>query len=93
MLAGCIALRPIQERQCEIKRLYVRPQFRGQHLGRFLLQKVIVEAQNIGYHQVFLDTLKTMTVAQNLYDSMGFREIQPYCLNPVSGAVFMCLDL
>lgn len=93
MLAGCIALRPLQEGQCEIKRLYVRPQFRGQDMGKRLLEKVIAEARHIGYRQVFLDTLHTMAAAQKLYYSAGFRETSPYCFNPVKGAVFMRLDL
>lgn len=93
VLAGCIALRPIQAGQCEIKRLYVRPQFRGQQLGKLLMEKILVEIKDIGYRQVFLDTLPTMTAAQSLYKSLGFREVPPYCFNPVSGAVFMRLDL
>jgi len=93
LLAGCVALRPFQEEQCEIKRLYVRPQFRGQAIGKQLLQQVITEAQHIGYRQVLLDTLYAMTVAKSLYYSVGFREIPPYCFNPVKAAIFMCLDL
>lgn len=93
LLAGCVALRPLQEEQCEIKRLYVRPQFRGQDIGKQLLKQVITEAQRIGYHQVLLDTLYAMTAARSLYYSVGFREIPPYCFNPVKEAVFMCLDL
>lgn len=93
LLAGCVALRPLQEEQCEIKRLYVRPQFRGQDIGKQLLKQVITEAQRIGYHQVLLDTLYAMTAARSLYYSVGFREIPPYCFNPVKEAVFMSLGL
>lgn len=93
LLAGCIALRSFQEEQCEIKRLYVRPQFRGQHIGKQLLKHVITEAQHIGYRQVLLDTLDEMTAARSLYYSVGFREIPPYCFNPANEAIFMCLDL
>ena len=92
-LAGCIALRPFQEKQCEMKRLYVRPQFRGQNIGRVLVNKVIDDARQIGYRQMFLDTLHTMTVAKALYHSLGFREISSYCFNPIEGTQYMGLDL
>lgn len=93
MLAGCIALRPFQEGRCEMKRLYVRPQFRGQNIGQLLAIKVIDDARKIGYHQILLDTLNTMTTAQKLYRSLGFREIQPYCFNPIDGTIFMSATL
>lgn len=92
-LIGCVALRPLQELQCEIKRLYVRPEFRGQSYGKELLEKVLSEAGNIGYLQVFLDTLPTMAAAQKLYYSFWFRKIEPYYFNPIEGTVFMRLDL
>lgn len=92
-LAGCIALRPFQEGQCEMKRLYVRPQFRGKNLGLLLATEIIGEARKIGYRQMVLDTLDTMTAAQKLYRSLGFQEIPPYCFNPIDGAIFMSLDL
>jgi putative acetyltransferase len=93
MLAGCIALRPFQEGLCEMKRLYVRPQFRGQHLGLLLATEIIAEAKKMGYRQMVLDTLDTMTAAQKLYRSLGFQEIEPYCFNPIDGALYMNLDL
>jgi putative acetyltransferase len=93
MLAGCIALRPFQEGLCEMKRLYVRPQFRGQNLGLLLATEIIAEAKRIGYHQMVLDTLDTMTAAQKIYRSVGFQEIEPYCFNPIDGALYMGLDL
>lgn len=92
-LAGCIALRPFQEGMCEMKRLYVRPEFRGQYLGLLLAKEIIAEAREIGYHQMVLDTLDTMTAAQKLYRSLGFKEIEPYCFNPIDGALYMSLDL
>jgi putative acetyltransferase len=92
-LAGCIALRPFQEGLCEMKRLYVRPQFRGQYLGLLLAKEIIAEARKIGYRQMILDTLDTMTAAQKLYRSLGFQEIEPYCFNPIDGAFYMSLDL
>lgn len=92
-VAGCIALRPFQGDQCEMKRLYVRPKFRGQNLGRLLAIKVIDEARQIGYSQMFLDTLPMMAAAQTLYRSLGFQPISPYCPNPIEGTQFMKLDL
>ena len=92
-LAGCIALRPFQDKQCEMKRLYVRPGFRGQNLGRILTNKVIDEAREIGYSQMLLDTLAAMTAAQKLYRSLGFSSIAPYRFNPIKGTEYMKLEL
>lgn len=92
-LAGCIALRPYQEEVCEMKRLYVRPQYRGQYLGLLLAREIIDEARKIGYRKMVLDTLDTMTGAQKLYRSLGFQEIEPYCFNPIDGALYMSLNL
>ena len=92
-LAGCIALRAFQENQCEMKRLYIRPQYRRQSLGRILADKVIDDARTIGYRQMLLDTLPSMTSAQELYRSLGFYEIKPYCYNPVEGTFYLRLDL
>ena len=91
--AGCIALRPLGQEQCEMKRLYVRPLFRGQDLGRQLAHKAIEEAREIGYTQMYLDTLPTMAAAQGLYRSLGFRPVAPYRFNPIEGAQYMRLDL
>lgn len=93
IVAGCIALRPFEGEQCEMKRLYVRPKFRGQKLSRLLVEKVIDEARQIGYSQILLDTLPTMTAAQRLYCSWGFVPISPYCFNPIKGTKYMKLDL
>ena len=92
-LAGCIALRPFDGRQCEMKRLYVRSEFRGNELGRQLAQKVISEAKIIGYEEMLLDTLPTMTAAFKLYRSLGFQECAPYRHNPIAGTRFMKLAL
>ena len=93
-LAGCIALRNLGEGVCEMKRLFVRPAYRGQRLGKILVESIIDEARKLGYTHMRLDTLPgRMDKAIALYRSMGFVEIGPYCENPVEDAKFMELDL
>lgn len=91
--AGCVALRPLQGKYCEMKRLYVRPEFRGSGLGRVLAQRIITEAKEIGYTAMRLDTVAAMQAARALYARLGFREVPPYCFNPIEGATFLELHL
>ena len=93
-LAGCIAMRSLGEDICEMKRLYVRRQFRGRGLGRLLAERLIAEVRTIGYSKMRLDTLPgRMDRAIGMYRSLGFREIERYYNNPDETALFMELEL
>ncbi|MFL6374090.1 MAG: GNAT family N-acetyltransferase, partial [Pyrinomonadaceae bacterium] len=94
-LAGCIALRPFTASGvCEMKRLFVRDEFRGLRVGLHLVERVINDAREIGYSKMLLDTHpEKMGKALELYRSHGFAEIPPYYENPHDGVVFMQLDL
>ena len=92
-LAGCVAMHPYGDDICEMKRLYVRPDFRKHHIGRALALRIIEEARSRGYRAMRLDTLPSMQGAMRLYESLGFVDIEPYRYNPIAGSRFLELTL
>jgi len=87
--AGTVALRRLNGSACEIKRLYVRPAYRGRGLARKLIEDAIAEARALGYTEVFCDTLPSMQAALALYKSLGFSETSPYSDNATPGAIYL----
>lgn len=90
---GCVGLRPLEAEICEMKRLYVRPQFRGLGAGHALAEAIVGQARAIGYARMRLDTIIEMDKAQSLYEKLGFVDIAPYRHNPLEGVRYMELDL
>lgn len=91
--AGCVGLRKTDTGVCEMKRLFVKPGFRGKGVGRMLAEKTIREAKTLGYKKMRLDTMDWLKEAARLYESLGFQQIPPYYHNPISGAAFWELNL
>lgn len=91
--AGCIALRRIDNSRVEAKRLYVRPEFRGQSVGRALMEWAMAEARTAGYSEMVGDTMPEMREALALYEGMGFERIEPYSAQPTEGAIFIRIRL
>ena len=92
-VAGCVGLRKVADGVCEMKRLWVKPEFRDKKIGRKLAEEVISEARKIGYSLMKLDTVDTMKAAITMYKSMGFSDTSAYRYNPIEGAVYMELKL
>jgi len=90
---GCVALRDLGQGICEMKRLYVKPSFRGQKIGKLLAEVVIKAARDMGYDYMRLDTIPSMKQANMLYNTLGFKRIMPYRFNPIEGATFFELNL
>lgn len=92
-LAGCIGLRKIDNQNCEMKRLYIRPEFRGKKLANVLVEKIIEDAKKIGYSYMLLDTLPFLQSAIHIYKEFGFYEIESYNDSPMDSSIYMRLDL
>lgn len=92
-LAGCIGLRKIDSQSCEMKRLYVKPKFRGRKIGNLLVEKSIEDAKKIGYSHMLLDTLPFLESAIHIYRKYGFYEINSYNDSPMDTSIYMKLDL
>ncbi len=91
--AGAVAYRMVEPGVCEMKRLYVRPAFRGRDLGRELANELIEDARERGYRTMLLDTLASMNSARALYRDLGFAPVAPYYDNPLPGVMYMALEL
>ena len=91
--AGCAGVRKLEEDTAELKRMYVKIEYRGYNIGVGLLERSLKLARELGYKKMRLDTLKNMTKAQSLYQSFGFYEIPSYRFNPLEGTIYMEKDL
>ena len=92
-VAGCVALRKLDEQRCEMKRLYVRENYRGNGIGNLLTDMLIREAKKIGYRHLLLDTFPFLERAVGMYQARGFREIEKYIDSPMASTIYMMLDL
>ena len=92
-IAGCIALRKLNDTQCEMKRLYVKPEFRNKGIAKKLVEKIISDAGGIGYSEMLLDTLPFLQTAIRMYKKIGFYEIDCYNDSPLDNTIYMKLDL
>lgn len=90
---GCAALRPVDARVAEMKRVYVRPTVRGEQLGRRLVQDILDRARQAGYTRICLDVLPEFQAAQRLYESLGFVDAEPVSINPVPGTRYLGRDI
>ncbi len=91
--AGCIALRKINNTACELKRLYVKPEYRGNNIGSALLERIIDDAKEIGYRHILLDTLPFLTTAIEMYKKKGFYEIESYNNSPMDNLIYLRFDI
>jgi GNAT superfamily N-acetyltransferase len=92
-VVGCVAFRKVSDEICEMKRMYVRPSARGNHLGRDLVERLIVEARVAGYQEIRLDVMEKSVSARRLYEALGFVPAEPISFNPVPGASFLGLKI
>lgn len=90
---GCFGIRKLENSICELKRMYIREEWRGFGYGKQLIKKAIELAARLGYSKMRLDTLSTMTSAIKLYSQAGFYEIEPYRFNPMAGAKYFEIGL
>ncbi len=88
-LAGCVGMKQLDEKTGELKRLYVRPAFRGQHLGRKLVERIIEDARSLGYRRLMLDTMPELVSARRMYENMGFVVTERYNNSPLDTTIFM----
>ena len=88
-LAGCVGMKKLDDKTGELKRLYVRPAFRGQHLGRKLVERIIEDARSLGYSRLMLDTMPELVSARQMYENMGFQVTKRYNNSPLDTTIFM----